>query len=267
MNRNRQTFWGTVANLILRNRFLILLAIILVTVFFTFQWQYIRFTFTEANLLPSSHPENLQYDQFVKTFGEEGNLMVIALKEEGFFERNIFDKWVALNNKIDSFPEVDFTLSTNNANELVKDEQSRTFVLKSILDVTDYDAPTIEKFKQKLLELPFYKNILYDWDFETIRSVIYLDKKIVNTVQRKEFIFQTFVPLIEVFEKETVLDVIISGMPYIRTLIAENIVDEIGVFVFSAMLLTSFIFFLFFKSFRATLISMFVVLILSLIHI
>ena len=99
--------------------------------------------------------------------------MVIALKEEGFFERNIFDKWVALNNKIDSFPEVDFTLSTNNANELIKDEQSRTFVLKSILDVTDYDAPTIEKFKQKLLELPFYQNILYDWDFETIRSVSY----------------------------------------------------------------------------------------------
>ena len=261
MNRNRQTFWGTVANLILRNRFLILLSIILLTVFFAFQWQYIRFTFTEANLLPSAHPENLQYDQFVKTFGEEGNLMVIALKEEGFFERNIFDKWVALNNKIDSFPEVDFTLSTNNANELIKEEQSRTFVLKSILDVTDYDAPTIEKFKQKLLELPFYQNILYDWDFETIRSVIYLDKKIVNTVQRKEFIFQTFIPLIEVFEKETGLDVKISGMPYIRTLNAQNIVDEIGVFVFSAMLLTSFIFFLFFKSFRATLISMFVVLI------
>jgi predicted RND superfamily exporter protein len=50
-------------------------------------------------------------------------------------------------------------------------------------------------------------------------------------------------------------------MPYIRTLNAKNIVDEIGVFVLSAMLLTSLIFFLFFRSFRATFISMFVVII------
>ena len=262
MKRNRQTFWGTIANLILRNRFFILGAITLVTVFFAYQWKYMRFTFTEANLLPSTHPENIQYDQFVKTFGEEGNLMVIALKENGFFEKKTFNKWVSLNNKIESFPEVDFTLSTNNVQELVKDEQSKTFVLKSIFDATDYDAYAIEKFKQKLLlELPFYQNILYDKDGETIRSAIYLDKKIVNTVQRKDFIFQTFIPLIEDFEKDTGLDVKISGMPYIRTLNAQNIVDEIGVFVLSAMLLTSFIFFLFFRSFSATFISLFVVLI------
>ena len=262
MKLKRQTFWGTIANLILRNRFFILGAITLVTVFFTSQWKYMRFTFTEANLLPSTHPENIQYDQFVKTFGEEGNLMVIALKENGFFEKKTFDKWVSLNNKIESFPEVDFTLSTNNVQELVKDEQSKTFVLKSIFDATDYDAYAIEKLKQKLLlELPFYQNILYDKDGETIRSAIYLDKKIVNTVQRKDFIFQTFIPLIKDFEKDTGLDVKISGMPYIRTLNAQNIVDEIGVFVLSAMLLTSFIFFLFFRSFSATFISMFVVLI------
>ena len=188
--------------------------------------------------------------------------MVIALKENGFFEKKTFDKWVSLNNKIESFPEVDFNLSTNNVQELVKDEQSKKFVLKSIFDATDYDSHAIEKFKQKLLlELPFYQNILYDKDGETIRSAIYLDKKIVNTVQRKDFIFQTFIPLIEDFEKDTGLDVKISGMPYIRTLNAQNIVDEIGVFVLSAMLLTSFIFFLFFRSFSATFISMFVVLI------
>ena len=54
-----------------------------------------------------------------------------------------------------------------------------------------------------------------------------MDKNIVNTVQRKEFIFQTFLPLIKSFEEETGLDVRVSGMPYIRTLNAQNIIDEI----------------------------------------
>ncbi len=260
--RRKNNFWGIVANLILRNRFLIIGAIVLVTFFLSSQWQYMRFTFTEANLLPSTHPENIQYDSFVKTFGEEGNLIVIALKEEQFFEPEIFEKWIALNRKIDSFQEVDFTLSTNNVQELVKDEKLKSFVLKSVFDIEDYELSDIEKFKQKLLlELPFYKNILYDSDGQTIQSAIYLDKNIVNTIQRKDFIFKTFIPLINTFEKDTGLDVKISGMPYIRTLNAQNIVDEIGVFVLSAMLLTSLIFFLFFRSFRATFISMFVVMI------
>ena len=262
MKRKKNTFWGTVANLILRNRFLIIGGIILLTVFFGTQWKYMRFTFTEANLLPSNHPENIQYDTFIKTFGEEGNLIVIALKEEQFFEPIIFEKWIALNHKIESFTEIDFVLSINNVKELVKDENLKSFVLKSVFDTNDYKLNDIKKFKQKLLlELPFYRNILYDNDGKTIRSAIYMDKNIVNTEKRKDFIFQTFIPLITAFEKDTGLDVKISGMPYIRTLNAQNILDEIGVFVVSAVLLTSLIFFLFFRSFRATFISMFVVII------
>ena len=262
MKRKKNTFWGTVANLILRNRLLIIGGIILLTVFFGTQWKYMRFTFTEANLLPSNHPENIQYDTFIKTFGEEGNLIVIALKEEQFFEPIIFEKWIALNHKIESFSEVDFVLSINNVKELVKDESLKSFVLKSVFDANDYKLNDIKKFKQKLLlELPFYRNILYDNDGKTIRSAIYMDKNIVNTEKRKDFIFQTFIPLINAFEKDTGLDVKISGMPYIRTLNAQNILDEIGVFVVSAVLLTSLIFFLFFRSFRATFISMFVVII------
>lgn len=260
--KRKQNFWGAVANLILRNRFLILGSILLVTLYLATQWQYMRFTFSEANLLPNKHPENLQYDAFVDTFGEEGNLIVIAVKDKRFFEKQIFDQWIALNDKIETYPEVDFTLSTNNVQELVKDEKLKKFVLQSVFNPQDSDLSAIEKFKQKLFyELPFYSNILYDEERQTIRTAIYLDKTIVNTAQRRDFIFKTFIPLITGFEKDSGLDVKISGMPYIRTLNAKNIVDEIGVFVLSAMLLTSLIFFLFFRSFRATFISMFVVII------
>lgn len=260
--KRKQNFWGFIANFILRNRFLILLGVLIFTLLLSSQWQYMRFTYTEANLLPRDHPENVQYDAFVETFGEEGNLIVIAVKDSNFFNPATFNKWIALNDKIEKFSEVAFTLSTNNIQELVKDETLKKFVLAPVYDPGTDDVTAIEKFKQKLLlELPFYENIIFNASGETFRSAIYLDKEIVNTVQRKDFIFKTFIPLISAFEKETGLDVKISGMPYIRTLNAQNIVDEIGLFVIMAMLLTSLIFFLFFRSFRATFISMFVVII------
>ena len=258
----KRNFWGTVANLILRNRLLILITIGVVTLFLASQWKNMRFTFTEANLLPDTHPENLQYEDFIKTFGEEGNLIVIALKDDDFFTEKIFLEWITLNDKINEFSEIDFTLSTNNVQSLIKDETQKKFFLQNLLPNKKIDSVKLKKFKQNLiLELPFYKNILYSINGKSIRTAIYMDKDIVNTSQRKDFIYQTFIPLINSFEERTGLDVRVSGMPYIRTLNAQNIVDEIGIFVVSAILLTSFIFFLFFRSFRATFISMFVVII------
>src|SRR5699024_12299092 len=45
-------------------------------------------------------------------------------------------------------------------------------------------------------------------------------------------------------------------MPYIRTMNAKNIVDEIGIFVGAALFITSLIFYFFFRSVRATIIAM-----------
>ena len=50
-------------------------------------------------------------------------------------------------------------------------------------------------------------------------------------------------------------------MPYVRTKNAENIKSEISTFVILALIITSIIFFLFFRSYRATLISLCVVMI------
>ena len=66
-------------------------------------------------------------------------------------------------------------------------------------------------------------------------------------------------PEIDAFKKDTGLNVRVSGMPYVRTLNAQNIVDEIGEFIALALAVTSMIFFFFFRSFRATFISLFVV--------
>jgi predicted RND superfamily exporter protein len=49
-------------------------------------------------------------------------------------------------------------------------------------------------------------------------------------------------------------------MPYIRTINAENMKGEIGLFIGAALLITSLIFFFFFRSFRATFISIFILL-------
>ncbi len=260
--KSQFSFWGSVARLILRNRFLILLGIVATTFFWASQWQYMQFTYSEANLLPDKHPENVRYQKFLHTFGEEGNLIVIALQDTAFFQADKLKAWEKLNQKLTAFPEIESVLSVENLQGLTKNTQKERFDFVPLLDSTSRDQKTLNQFKQRLfLELPFYKDLLFNPETGTIRSLVYMKKDVVNTAARKDFIFKNLIPEVERFEKSEQSDLRVSGMPYVRTLNAQNIVDEIGLFVLFATLLTSLIFFLFFRSFRATFISLLVVLI------
>ena len=261
MKKKKQwNIWGLVAGLILRNRILILLVLISITIYWSMQWKYMQFTYTEANLLPDKHPENIIYKSFTNIFGEEGNVLVIAIQDEEFYFPNKRNVWKDLNERIDNFKEIDFILTTENIKELKKNKKIKGFVLEDVSKQFPIESKNPKKFKEKLfLELPFYKNLLFDESTSTIRSIIYMDPKIVNTAARRDFIFETFIPLIKKYENKLNTQIHVSGMPYIRTLNAQNIVDEIGLFVLGATLITSLIFFLFFRSIRATLISLFVV--------
>jgi len=69
---NKQSiFWSSIARIIIRNRTLLLALIVIVTALLATQWQYMRFTYTEANLLPDDHPVNQEYNAFLEKCGEE----------------------------------------------------------------------------------------------------------------------------------------------------------------------------------------------------
>ena len=126
MRKNKKpNIWDLVARIILRSRFLILLCILLLTIFWSTQWKHMQFTFTEANLLPDNHPENVLYQSFTKTFGEEGNVIVVAVQDSTFFKKNKRVVWKNLNQKIQGFDEINFVLSTENIQELVKDNKNQ----------------------------------------------------------------------------------------------------------------------------------------------
>ncbi len=259
--KNNWRFWEAIARLILRNRFSLILLLVGVTLFWASQWKHMRFTFTEANLLPDNHPENIHYNDFLTLFGEEGNVLVLAINDADFFQKEKLKAWKALSDELMAFDEIDFVLSIDNIKELVKNNKKKKFELRPIASTLPEDDEEIALFKQKLFyELPFYENLLLNKSTGTIRMVINMEKDIVNSAARKQFIFEKFIPLIDRFEEENNTKVYRSGMPYIRTLNAQNIVDEIGMFVFAAAGVTSLIFFLFFRSVRATIISMLVVL-------
>ncbi len=255
-------FWTKVAGIILRNRFLVLLIIAIITGFLASQMQYMKFSYTEANLLPEDHEANLEYNKFLEIFGEEGNLVILGVKDSTVFTPQKFNAWNNLVEKFENLEEIDFTLSIADVQKLRADRKNRKFVLDPLYENDPTTSEEVLEIKKQLFEkLPFYDNLLYNKETGTLQTAIYIKKEIINTPKRRDFIFNVLKPTIEQFEKDNNLDVRVSGMPYIRTLNAQNIQDEIQLFVGGALGITAIIFFFFFRSFRATFITLLVVLI------
>jgi uncharacterized protein len=256
-------FWELIARIVLRNRILMLSIIITITVLLALQWKNIHFTQTEANMLPDDNIVNIEYKAFLQQFGEEGNLVVIGVKDKTFFTPKAFKSWTKLMNSLKEDKAVDLVISINDLKKLQKNEALEKFELVPFVDQNKTtDKVYLEKIKKELFnDLPFYEGLLFNKKSGTIRSAIYLDKKIVNTPSRKAFILKKLVPAIDEFEAETHIDLRISGMPYIRTLNAQTIIGEISIFIGASLLITSLLFFFFFRSFRATLISIIIVII------
>ena len=253
-------FWSFVSRIILKGRIPILVVLALITYFLSTQMQYMRFSYTEANLLPKNHKVNLEYNKFLDIFGEEGNLIILATQDTNIYTAEKFNNWNALSKSLDSFPEVDFTVSVGDIEKLIKDVKNQRFITEPLYKTEPKSDIEVKKLKDELFNnLPFFDNLLFNKNTGTIRTVIYLKKEIVNTIERKDFVFNVLNPTIEKFEKDNEIDVKVSGMPYVRTMNSQNIIDEIGMFLILALAVTSLIFFFFFRSFRATFITMIVV--------
>ena len=259
-NSNNSKSWEIFARIILRNRIVFLVFIFITTLLLSTQWKNLKFSYSEANLMPYDHPFNIAYDNFIDVFGEEGNLLIIAVKDSSLFEKNNFNAWIKLSESFKNNREVNNVVHVGNIPVISKDLIKKRFNIDSLVNEFFTNNIKIESFKNNLFNnYPFYENILFNKNSETIQTAIYLDKSIVNNIERIEFVNKIFIPSIKSFESQTKIDVKISGMPYIRTMNAQNIMDEIGKFVIIAIVVTICIFFFFFRSYRATIITLSVV--------
>ncbi|MDA0325818.1 MAG: efflux RND transporter permease subunit [Bacteroidetes bacterium] len=255
-------FWEAVARLILRNRIVILIMIGLGTALMVSQWNKMRFSYTEANLLPDQHHVNLDYNTFLDIFGEEGNIIVLGVKDSTLLTAQNFNAWNSFSKSIEKNENIEAVITLQDLKKLIKNQKKQQFNFEPIVNDSIRSNDELEQLQSSLFaDFPFYDEVLYNKDSKAIRTIIYLKKSIVNTSARKEFIMEVLIPKIKAFEAATNMNVRASGMPYVRTLNSQNIIDEIEIFILAAILITSLIFYLFFRSYRATFISMFVVVI------
>ena len=212
-----------------------------------------------AKILPPEHPTHINYENFKSEFGESINTMVIAVQDVDFFSKEHLYAWNKFGDEIERIEGVNGVLNITKLPVLTTDSTKRKFISERWyfpeMTSSELDSSLKVFHNQKI-----YEGMLYNKDAYSAIMLVDINKIILATPKRKNLIDE-IVNSGEKYSSTIGKDVKYSGLPYIRTIDSIKVKDEISIFILFTLLITSFILLLFFKSFKATIISVIVVVI------
>src|SRR5687767_9149261 len=92
--------WKYFATLLLRNKAVFTGTVLVLTVFMGYQAYKMELSYEFAKILPESDSTFIEYQNFRKQFGEDGNIMVMGFADKDLFQLNKFRDWTKVNNDI-----------------------------------------------------------------------------------------------------------------------------------------------------------------------
>ena len=252
--------WQYLVRFILRNRILILIVIGLLTAFLGYKGSQIKMSYEMARMLPKNDSINIEYEHFKEQFGQDGSVIFVAIQDPELFTLNHFNDWYDLSYDVLKMNGVQEVVSVARLYNLSRNDSLKKFDFLSIVPEKPNNQQTVDSIKQLIYSLELYNERLFNKESGVSMMMITLTKEILNSKARIPLIKNLKARTDEYGEKYNI-DVKYSGLPYIRTVTTKKIQNELLFFVFLSLLITSILLFILFKSGRAVLLTMIVVVI------
>jgi len=252
--------WESIALLVLKFRLYLLILLLSATVFMAFHASRVKLSYDNTRTIPTDNPKYLANQAFRQKFGDDGNLLVIAVQTDQLFQKDIFSDYSFLNEEIKKVPGVEAVLSVPVALDLIKDSNTQKAKAIPIFPAHPSSQAVIDSGKAVFLGLPFYRGLLYNPETSTWLMVVNVNKDVMNSAARIVTV-KAITKAVDNFGSRHGLEMHYSGLPLIRTNMATKVARETTEFLLGSLLLYVIILLLFFRSFSTMLLSLGVVVI------
>lgn len=259
--------WKALGEIILRFRFVLLTVLLAATAFMGWQASKVKLSYDFGKAIPTDNPKYIAYQEFKKIFGEDGNMLVIGIQSKDIFRQDIFNDYAQLHKSLKELKGVEDIVSLPAAVNLVKayetdelgDTREKLGAVRIFPD-TILSQARIDSSKAAFLSLPFYRGLLYNAETGAWLMGVRINRDLLNSPARTQIV-AGITGKAESFGEKHNIDVHLSGLPLIRTVLADRIANETKWFTFISIALSAVILLLFFRSVSAMLLSLAVVII------
>ncbi len=252
--------WRYFSGVLLRNRLIFTSVILLMTAFMAFEASRMELSYEFAKILPDNDPSFIEYQNFKKQFGEDGNVMFMGFADNDLFKLEKFKDWVQLNDNLKKIKGVKGILSVPTIYKLRLNDSLEKFEPQPLINGPITSQAQVDSIREALNDLPFYEGIIYNKETGANIVAITFTKKDLDS-KRRLGIVKEIRELGDAFSKKYGIDIHYSGMPYIRSQLMTKVSHEMGLFLALAVLVTAVILWLFFRSVSTVIFSLIVVVI------
>lgn len=252
--------WKSLARIILRFGYVWLAVLLVATAFLGWQASQVKLSYEFTRAIPTDNPKYIEYQEFRKKFGDDGNLLVIGVQSKDIFNQSIFNDYSGLVRQLKKVKGVQSIISLPGAVNLIRNEESESFKSLPVFRDTLLSQAEIDSSRNVFYNLLFYRGLLYNPETNAWLMGVSIQPSILNTPERTKVV-QQIIATANDFGSKHSIDMHLSGLPLIRTQMADRIQKEMRLFLIGSVLLSAVILLLFFRSLSATLLSLAVVII------
>ncbi len=252
--------WQRLGNSVIKYRLILLISLAAVTGVMGYFAKKVKLSYEFGKAIPTDNPKYQDYVAFRKKFGDDGNVLVIAVQTDKFFQLDYFKAYNNLLDQLKKVHNVSGVLSVPAAINLQKDSLTQKLNPVKIFDESISSQAMLDSAKNVFLNLPFYKTRLYNPETNCYLAGISINKDSLNSPLRTRIVGD-ILACVQNFENTTHTETYRSGLPLIRTISSDRIQKEMRFFLIGSLILSALILLLFFRSFSVTILSLLVVLI------
>lgn len=247
-----------ISRFILKHRTFLIILLALLTAFMGYKGKDAALSYENASLLPEKDSTRIEYLEFKKLFGEDGNVIVIGAVNPDLFTLTQFNAWNDLGSQIHEIDGVQEVVSISRGINLIKNEETHQFKVQPIVNQKPTTQAQVDSLKNLIYSLKFYEGMLFNPKTQATLMTITLDKLKLNDISRLTLI-DNIVKVVEAYRIQNKVEIHYSGMPYIRTVTMQKVKHELFLFILISTAVAAFIMFLFFRSLRVVASSLLVV--------
>ena len=220
----------------------------------------VKMSYEMARMLPKNNIYNVEYEKFKQEFGQDGSVIFVAIQDPDLFTLNHFDDWYDLSNEVKDMKGVQEVLSMARLYALKRNDSLKKFDFVSLVPKRPTTQQEVDSIKNSIYNLKLYDGRLFNRETNVSLMMITLKKEILNSKKRIPLI-REITDSINKFGENYNLEIYYSGLPYIRTVTSKKVQNELLFFVFLSLVITSILLFILFRTGRAVLFAMIVVIV------
>ena len=250
--------WQRLGKFVLKFRGPLLIILLLISVVMGFYAGKVTLSYEFSKAIPTDNPKYKEYLAFKEKFGDDGNLLVAGIQTDSLFTITVFNAYKELHQQLKKIEHVEDVLSIPAAVNLFKDSLTEKLVAQKIFPDSIQMQAQLDSAVNNFLNLPFYRSLLYNPETKAYLVAVRINKTILNSKGRT-IVINNIISAVKTFEEKTKIEVHLSGLPLIRTVVADRLQNEMKYFLFGSLLLSAIILALFFRSISTTVLSLLVV--------